>query len=164
VRPAKNGDPGDLAFLRSMHYEAAGPEPGEPDPGPVEWVAEGVPARYLSNWGRVGDIAFIAESREGEPIGAAWYRLFPADEPGWGFVGEATPELAVAVADAHRRRGVGRALLEVLIAQAKRDGFEALSLSTFENTPGARLYTSLGFTKVGSFKDLAVMRLDLTPE
>jgi ribosomal protein S18 acetylase RimI-like enzyme len=163
VRQANNDDPEDLAFLRAMHYEAAGPEPGEPDPGPIAWVAEVVPARYLAGWGRIGDTAFIAESREGEPVGAAWFRLFPEDEPGWGFVDEATPELALAVAEEHRRRGAGRALLGALIVRAKQDGFRALSLSTFENTSGARLYASLGFHKVATFDDLAVMRLDLTP-
>jgi ribosomal protein S18 acetylase RimI-like enzyme len=145
-----------------MLYEAAGPEPGEPDPGPQAWVAEGVPARYLDGWGRLGDAAVVAETPEGEPAGAAWFRLFSKNAPGWGFVDETTPELAIAVAETFRRRGVGRALLEGLIARARSDGFDAMSLSTLENTSGARLYASFGFRKVREFEDLAVMRLDLT--
>jgi GNAT superfamily N-acetyltransferase len=145
-----------------MLYEAAGPEPGEPDPGPQAWVAEGIPARYLEGWGRAGDTAVVAETTDGTPAGAAWFRVFSKSEPGWGFVDETTPELAIGVVEALRRRGVGRALLEALIERARSEGFDAMSLSTFENTSGARLYASFGFRKVGEHEGLSVMRLDLT--
>src|SRR3712207_8949587 len=48
-------------------------------------------------WGRSGDAGVIADDAATGPVGAAWYRLFGADEPGYGFVGEATPEFSVAV-------------------------------------------------------------------
>jgi len=145
-----------------MLYEAAGPEPGEPDPGPSDWIAEGIPALYLDGWGRSGDIAVVAETAERALVGAAWFRLYFEHAHGWGFVDEQTPELAIAVVEAFRRRGVGRALLENLIARAREARFGALSLSTLENTSGARLYESLGFRRVGEFEELAVMRMDLT--
>ena len=34
---------------------------------------------------------------DGFPIGAAWSRLFARDEPGFGFVDEQTPEVAIVV-------------------------------------------------------------------
>ena len=43
----------------------------------------------------------------GFPVGAAWYRVFGADEPGYGFVDEQTPELAIAVVPS--KRGTGSA-------------------------------------------------------
>ena len=44
-------------------------------------------SRYVRGWGRPGDTAVIA-LEGGFPVGAAWYRLFPASEPGYGFVDE----------------------------------------------------------------------------
>src|SRR3989304_4150495 len=65
-------------------------------PGPV--------ALYVKGWGRQGDTAVIAID-DAFPVGAAWYRLFTAKEPGFGFVDERTPELAIAAAPSARGRG-----------------------------------------------------------
>ena len=39
--------------------------------------------RYAENWGRPGDEGFVAEEA-GEPVGAAWFRVFPEDSQGFG--------------------------------------------------------------------------------
>lgn len=59
--------------------------------------------------------------------------------------------VAVYVAPATRRRGVGRALLDATIARARRiDGLEQLHLSVVDtNEPARRLYRGLGFTAYG---------------
>ena len=41
--------------------------------------------QYVSGWGSRGDTSVIA-LEDGFPIGAAWFRLFTRDEPGFGFV------------------------------------------------------------------------------
>ena len=38
-------------------------------------------SRYVDGWGRAGDTALIAMDG-GHPVGAAWFRLFPAACPG----------------------------------------------------------------------------------
>jgi ribosomal protein S18 acetylase RimI-like enzyme len=81
--------------------------------------------------------------------GAAWYRLFPASAAGFGFVDEQTPELTIAVVPSCRGKGYGEELLEALLAQAKRDGFEQVSLSVEPDNPALRLYERHGFHKVG---------------
>lgn len=112
----------DVRFLRDMLHHAyywRERDPGE-GPGPV--------ARYVKGWGRPGDTALIA-LEDGFPVGAAWYRLFRREQPGYGFVDEETPELAIAVVPSRRGRGIGDALLEALFERARADGFSALSLS-----------------------------------
>src|SRR5207302_11447714 len=52
--------------------------------------------RYVDRWGRPGDTALVIIQRF-QPVGAAWYRLFKASEPGYGFLDEQTPELTIAV-------------------------------------------------------------------
>ncbi|WP_201380466.1 hypothetical protein [Ktedonobacter sp. SOSP1-52] len=64
--------------------------------------------KYLAGWGRKGDVGRIAVEAEGVPLGAAWYRLFPAESPGYGLVSATIPELTISVHSnargRHRRR------------------------------------------------------------
>jgi ribosomal protein S18 acetylase RimI-like enzyme len=118
----RRGGRSDVRFLRDMlrhAYYWREREPGE-EPGPV--------ALYVKGWGRPGDTALIAVEG-GFPVGAAWYRLFRRDRPGYGFVDEETPELAIAVVPSRRGRGIGDALLKALSERAAADGYRSLSLA-----------------------------------
>jgi GNAT superfamily N-acetyltransferase len=119
-------------------------------------------ARYVTDWGRQGDAAFIAEGTG--PLGAAWYRLFTAEEPGFGFIDDETPELSVAVVAHRRSEGIGTALLEALIERARDEGRGALSLSVSPDNPAASLYGRLGFVRVESRDEHWTMRLELAPQ
>jgi GNAT superfamily N-acetyltransferase len=142
--------PQDVRFLRDMlrhayHWRLA----QDPDL-PVY--------RYVANWGRPGDaglITFDATAR----YGAAWYRLFPADEPGFGFVDEQTPELTIAVVPGARGRGVGHELIDALLDQARADGHAAISLST--ETDRTEFYERHGFELVDEDDDAVTMRAAL---
>jgi GNAT superfamily N-acetyltransferase len=86
---------------------------------------------------------------EGFPVGAAWYRLFRRDNPGYGFVDEQTPELAIAVVPSRRGRGIGEALLDALCARAAAEQHAALSLSVEKgNDPLLAFYEKHGFVRV----------------
>ena len=114
---------------------------------------------FYAGWGRAGDTALVAEL-EGRPVGLVWYRYFTEETHGEGFVDEAVPELAIAVADGHRGKGVGTALMEAIQARARSDGVARISLSVDRGNPARRLYERLGYIEVepGSEK----MVLDLT--
>lgn len=103
-------------------------------------------AHYVADWPRKGDAGFVAE--EGEPLGAAWWRLFTVDDGGYGFIDEATPELSIGVVPEARGRGVGTLLLRALIDAAQRSALPALSLSVERDNPAALLYERLGFQTV----------------
>jgi ribosomal-protein-alanine N-acetyltransferase len=104
--------------------------------------------RYIENWGRKGDAAVIATDDRGHRVGAAWYRVFSEEEPGYGFVDRHTPELSIAVLPEWRGRGAGGGLLRALMEKAKADGFAALSLSVNPDNPAMALYERFGFNKV----------------
>ena len=128
----------DVRFLRDMLRHAYHWRVAEDTERPVY--------RYVRNWGRPGDAGVLA--LEGpHPYGAAWYRVFTADEPGFGFVDERTPELTIAVVPSHRGKGAGKELLEALLDRARTDGYEAVSLSTDRDQ--AAWYERLGFETVG---------------
>ena len=139
----RRGGRQDVRFLRDMLHHAyywRERQPGE-GPGPV--------ALYVKGWGRVGDTALIA-IEDGFPVGAAWYRLFRRELPGYGFVDEETPELAIAVVPSRRGRGIGDALLNALYERAKTDGRRAVSLAVErDNEPLVSYYEQKhGFTRV----------------
>ena len=102
---------------------------------------------YVEELGTERDTIVIAEE-EGEPVGAAWYRVFEPDRPGYGWVDPTFPELSMAVLPGRRGRGIGRVLLRALLARARDDGVPALSLSVDEENPARNLYRSEGFVDV----------------
>lgn len=145
----RRGEPSDLPFLREMLYEAAFWHPARPRPGLDAALDDPHIARYLRHWGRAGDVALIATDPEEREIGAAWYRLFDAAEPGYGFIDAATPEITIGVVEDWRGRGVGTALLAALLCEAHTTGVSALSLSVERANTARRLYLRHGFTRVG---------------
>ena len=143
----------DVRFLRDMlHHAFYWREGGSTEEEPTY--------RYVYNWGRPGDAGVIALD-EGFPVGAAWYRLFAADQPGYGFVDERTPELAIAVVPSKRGHGYGKELLEALLDRARHEGHEALSLSVERDNPAIRLYEKFGFRTVREDGHTLVMRAEL---
>jgi GNAT superfamily N-acetyltransferase len=135
-----------MPFLWDMLYEAIHVEPGESKP-PREGLEAGFLAHYLADWGRPGDRALIAVA-DGRPVGAGWYRLMPAADPGYGYVAEDIPELSLAVLPGFRGAGVGTALLNGLVEQARQNGYRGISLSVDPRNAALRLYERSGFQYV----------------
>jgi ribosomal protein S18 acetylase RimI-like enzyme len=145
IRPAGTQD---LPFLRDMLRHAYYARWGNEADVPLE--------RYVAGWGRPGDTALVAID-EFQPVGAAWYRLFEQDEPGYGFVDEQTPELTIAIVPSRRGRGLGEELLSSLLDAARSDGFARMSLSVEPDNPAIRLYEQHGFARVGERAGASVM-------
>jgi len=138
IRPAGSQD---VPFLRDMLRHAyywrveSVTESGEP---PVQ--------RYVERWGRPGDTALIA-IQDFQRVGAAWFRLFTDDNPGYGFVDEETPELSIAIVPSKRGTGLGSELLDALLDRARADGYDAISLSVEKESPAVGLYERHGFER-----------------
>ena len=162
VRPAVKDDE---ALLWEMLYEAVhwNSEETGPKPPPEELLSESGLRHYLEGWGRA-DFAVIAEdASDGGRIGAAWYRTFPTSNPGYGFVDDATPEIAIAVAPDRRGVGVGAALLNALMDAARSNGFDAISLSVRKSNPAAvKLYEGKGFLRLRDDGVAWVMKAELS--
>ena len=114
----------------------------------------------MSGWGRPGDNGLVAID-EFQPVGAAWYRLFEAAEPGYGFVDEDTPELTIAIVPSRRGKGLGEQLLTSLLDHARKEGYARISLSVEPDNPAIHLYEQHGFAKVGERAGATIMRADL---
>ena len=150
----------ETAFLRDMLFAALDWKQGRRLP--PKFVVLRIPqaAIFHRGWGRPGDTALVAEE-DGVRLGLAWYRFFTDAEHGEGFVDEATPELAIAVVDGHRGRGVGTALLAAVHARARADGIDRISLSVDHDNPARRLYERLGYVALAEREDDDRMVLEL---
>ena len=158
----RRGTASDVPFLRRMLYEAAYWRPDRPPSSVEEALEDSRLSRYIAGWGRPGDTAVVALDDEGQPIGAAWYRLFSPADPGYGFVNSSIPELSMAVVDEHRRHGVGRALIRALIGAAVSEGFTALSLSVEQDNRALALYESVGFDRLRLADNAWTMQVTLS--
>ena len=144
--------PQDVRFLRDMLRHAYYWRMSESADLPV--------ARYVIGWGRPGDAGLLALD-DANPVGAAWYRLFSSEEPGFGFVDESTPELTIAVVPSRRGKGFGHELMTGLLERGERAGFHALSLSVEQASPAVALYERYGFRRVGETDDALTMVAEL---
>jgi ribosomal-protein-alanine N-acetyltransferase len=111
--------------------------------------------------------------------GRLWVSEDPKTEEVLGYAGIEVSALwgeadliNIAVAATHRRRGVGRMLVEWIVRRCRRDGIEMLWLRVrASNRSARRFYRVLGFQERGRFdgyyrdpdEPAVLMALDLTP-
>ena len=151
----------ETPFLEEMLYTALDWRPGVELP-PKEWVLQHPQVVvFHKDWGRFGDTALVADE-DRRLIGAVWYRFFTDSEHGEGYVDEETPELAIAVVEEARARGVGGRLMQRIHDRARRDGVKRISLSVDAENPATRLYTRLGYVAYQPGDGLGRMILELT--
>lgn len=115
---------------------------------------------YYDPW-QASDFGYVAENSNGGAFGVVWLRFFTADDPGFGFVDEATPELSIWVAESERGRGIGGQLLDAAIRAARSKGLRRISLSVEEGNPARRLYERAGFAWAGEGFDNGTLVLEL---
>jgi GNAT superfamily N-acetyltransferase len=145
IRPATADD---RPFLERVLVLAADWRPGTVPRRVDEMLAEPALAHYVDGWPRLGDAGVVAESEQGEPIGAAWWRYFTPDDRGYGLVAPDVPEVSVGVVPEARGAGIGTALLGALIDAAREQGVDRLSLSVEVDNPARALYARLGYVDV----------------
>lgn len=108
-----------------------------------------------------GDYGWVATAGA-RPTGVVWVKYFPAHAPGYGFVRADVPELSVCVLPGYRRAGLGAALLEAALREARHRSLGALSLSVEAGNPARRLYERLGFAPVPSAHHSGTLALELS--
>lgn len=140
IRPAEPGDASQLIALASD----VGREPGEWLLTTDEWRSVANERRYLRAVRHHADAAVLV-AVEGERIVG---RLSLARDPHPASAHVA--DLGLMVAASHRRRGIGRALLDAAARWARVSAVRKLELHVFPwNKPAIRLYEQFGFEREG---------------
>lgn len=135
----------DIIWLASGQGNSDDSEKASFDPHEAEWEMR----HYAEGWMRPGDAGVVAiDSDTGEGIGAAWIRLFPPEDPAYGYVDEHTPEAAVALALDYRNKGIGPRLMDALIDIARGEGLAQICLSVAaDNARARKLYERKAFER-----------------
>jgi ribosomal protein S18 acetylase RimI-like enzyme len=149
----RKGSHADVPFMRSMLAHAYAWRVNQ-------FEAEIPLTRYVDNWGRPGDVAVVA-TEGGHRVGAAWFRMFRANEPASGFIDEQTPELTIAIVPSRRGHGLGQELLDGLLARAREEGHQQVSLSVEADSPAVGFYERNGFERTGELHGGLVMKRTL---
>ena len=147
IRPLTQQD--EPILWEMLYYGLSSAGKSEPPPS-RDVVRRPEIARYVEDWGRVGDAGFVAHDKKNRALlGAAWLRR-PTDKS------DASPELALAVKPEHRRHGIGTALLTHLV-RAHPDQ-STISVNFVAGKPVLRLYERFGFKVVEQRTDAVVMQ------
>jgi RimJ/RimL family protein N-acetyltransferase len=139
----RKAEPGDAAQLVNL-AEAVGHEDGRWILSVDSWRTISDERRYLKSVFRHPDAAvFVAD--EG---GTVLARMSLARDP--HPASRHVADLGLMVAEPHRRRGIGRLLLDAAVGWARLVGVTKLELHVFPwNEPAIRLYESYGFEQEG---------------
>jgi len=139
----RQATPGDATALVRLAREV-GAEPEGWLISTTEWRVAGDERRYLRSLRRSRDAAvFVADTSEGI-VG----RLSVGRDP--HPASSHVADLGLMVAKGHRRRGIGRALLEQAVEWARGAKVSKLELHVFpHNEPAIQLYDAFGFRREG---------------
>ena len=109
------------------------------------------------------DRAVVAEVG-GKVVGACWVRT--TNE--YGHIDNETPSFSISLYKPYRGRGLGTAMMGVLLSELRDAGYARASLSVQKENPALRLYERMGFRIVGDGFDetewLMVCRTEGTGE
>jgi ribosomal protein S18 acetylase RimI-like enzyme len=150
----------DESFLWDMLYESIYIPEGSKRPS-KDIIYEPHIAKYLEEWGRYGDVGFIAVDNNDKPIGSITSRFFHEDNKGYGYVDESTPEFGLAILPEYRGKGIGAALLKRLLEEVESRDIKCISLSVDPNNPAIKLYKKFGFVEVGLEGTSVTMKKEL---
>lgn len=140
IRPARPEDAATLVALGAT----IGREPEAWLLNTDGWRNVNEERRYIRALKRHPDAAVYVAEDDGAIVG----RLSVARDPHQA--SRHVADLGIMVAASHRRRGVGRALLEQAVAWARDTGVHKLELHVFPwNEPAILLYEQFGFVREG---------------
>ncbi|WP_295644979.1 GNAT family N-acetyltransferase [uncultured Corynebacterium sp.] len=104
--------------------------------------------RYVDLW--TEDQGGIVIQKEGQDIGAAWFRKCTDEEHCSGYVQADVPEVALALAPGHPGGGLGTLLMERAMLLAKVSGAPGISLAVdFGNDRAEHVYERIGYEHLG---------------
>ena len=144
IRPARPEDAATLVALGAT----VGREPEAWLLNTDGWRSVGDERRYLRALKRHQDAAVYVAEDDGAIVG----RLSVSRDS--HTASRHVADLGLMVAAGHRRRGIGRAMLDQAVAWARDAGVNKLELHVFPwNEPAIKLYEQYGFEREGLRKD-----------
>jgi ribosomal protein S18 acetylase RimI-like enzyme len=138
---ARRIDDVDLAFLSELYASTRADEvaaTGWPEEARRQFLAQQFQFQHRYYQEHYADADFLLLSLQGRPIGRLYWQGWPG----------AASLIDISLVPPQRGRGLGSALLGLLLAQADLDG-RTVDLHVEPDNPARRLYKRLGFTVAG---------------
>lgn len=153
----------DVPFLWDMLYASMFTPEGE---APLPRTTLQLPeiSKYMNDWGRDGDIGFIAAADDGSRIGSVTLRYFTEEDPGYGFVDSNIPELGMAISEQYRGMGIGTLLITKALEEARSQEIPGVSLSVDPRNRAMGLYERFGFVEIGKSGTSVTMLVKITKD
>ena len=137
--------PADLDAVRALFRAYAASLPVDLGYQGFEDELAALPGVYASPEG----LLLLARAPDGSPLGCGAFRAMKA--------GEGCEMKRVYIAPAARGLGLGIAMVEALMAQARLAGYRTIALDTLPSMIEAhRLYAKLGFTPIAPYYDTPI--------
>jgi GNAT superfamily N-acetyltransferase len=137
--------PADLDAVRALFRAYAASLPVDLGYQGFEDELAGLPGDYASPEG----LLLLARAPDGSPLGCGAFRAMKA--------GEGCEMKRVYIAPSARGLGLGIAMVEALMAQARLAGYRTIALDTLPSMIEAhRLYAKLGFTPIAPYYDTPI--------
>lgn len=151
----------DIEFMKQMLYEAVYWRLSDNPPTYEESLSMPVMVKAFEAWGKVGDIAIVAEDN-GNLAGAAWIRYWTESNCIRGYVQDDIPVLVIGVHKDHRQKGIGFQLMEALNKEAINAGISRISLCVSKDNHAMHLYEKQKYEVAKDIGDSLLMIKDLT--
>ena len=147
-------------LMEGLMYEAVyQPDPSNPYPKDIIYLPQ--VRIYWDNWGAEKDDHCLVSFVENKIAGAVWVRTFQGEFRGYGYIDGQTPELAIAIFEEYRNKGIGTQLMNYMIELLQAKGYPQVSLSITKGNPAVRLYERLGFKVIDENEGDYIMLLSI---
>lgn len=143
---------GEQKLLEDFLYEAIFiPEGAEAPPREIIRLPE--LQVYITDFGSMpDDICFLAEV-EGKVAGAIWVRVMED----YGHLEEGVPSFAISLYKEYRGLGIGTALMERMLQELTKRGYDKASLAVQKANYAVRMYQKVGFEIVSENEEEFLM-------
>ena len=113
-------------------------------PPPFEIINQPELQVYIKGFGEQdGDICLVAEC-DSKIVGAVWVRIMND----YGHVSNDMPSLAISLLPEYRGKGIGTALMKLMLKTISEQGYKGISLSVQKQNYAAKMYQKLGFKTI----------------
>ena len=152
--------PEEFPLMEDIMYEAVyQPDPSNPYPKDIIYLPQ--VRIYWDNWGAEKDDHCLLALVDNKIAGAVWVRTFQGEFRGYGYIEEQTSELAIALFEEYRNKGLGTKLMNRMIELLQAKDYPQVSLSITKGNHAVRLYERLGFKVVDENEEDYIMLLIL---
>ena len=148
--------PGEYGQLKDFLYEAIFIPEGvtPPDRSIIELPEL---ALYYENFGSgKADYCIVADDG-GRVVGAVWTRIMND----YGHVDDETPSFAISLYKEYRGRGIGTAMMRMMLELLKHRGYKRASLAVQKANYAVKMYEAVGFRTVDENDEEYIMVCEL---